>query len=94
MVIIKRSDNKIRFEGHTHPTICAAISSVMYTTVNALDKYDAHCVIFEDNVDEDYIEMRIIRKDTIVNMLLKNMFDMFNDIYEDGNQDKLRIIIE
>ena len=47
MVKIIFNGNKITFEGHTYPDICAAVSSIMYTTANLLDKYSS---IVKENV--------------------------------------------
>lgn len=92
ITIEKRDNDTILLYGHTVPEVCAACSSIMYTTINFIDKYNKTYADFNDNVKEDIITIRILKHDNIIDMILDNMFDMFNDLYEDNNQDKIRII--
>lgn len=87
MIRITKKNDQITFTGHTIPDICAAVSSVMYTTANALLKYKNDCINYTD--DEDTVTITINYHDEIIDMLIDNMFDMFNDIKEDGNIDKI-----
>ena len=86
------NESTIKFEGHSLPHVCASASSIMYTTVNALMKYDEDCIHYTDNTEEDYVFWRILKHDNVIDMLIDNMLDMLNDLYEEGNADKIKII--
>lgn len=91
MITIRQDEDCITFKGHTVTDICAAVSSVMYTSINMLNKYDKDCFLFKDFDKEDYVLINIYRHDNIIDMVIDNMFDMLNDLYEDGNEDKIKI---
>lgn len=91
MIKIEYNDNVVTFKGHTTPDICAAVSSVMYTSVNLLDKYDNDCFLFKDYEQEDFVLISIYRHDNFIDMIINNMFDMLNDLIEDGNEDKIEL---
>lgn len=94
MIRITKSSDIIFLKGHTLPDICAAVSSIMYTSANMLLKYDKDCFLFKDNTKEDFVVISIYRHDNIIDMIIDNMFDMLNDLREDNNEDKIEIIIE
>lgn len=82
----------IKFEGHTQPDICAAVSSVMYTTANAIKLYSAESIDYTDNEVEDYVKIIIHRDDEMIDLLVLNMFNMLQDLIEDENEDKIQIV--
>lgn len=93
MIQITKEKNTINISGHSAPNICAAISSVMYTTVNALMKYGDKCISYKDDKINDVVTITIKKKDWFTDLLIDNMFDMFNDIKEDFERDvNIRII--
>lgn len=94
MININREKDVITFHGHTIPVVCSAVSSVMYASVNMLDKYDKNCLLFEDNRDEDYVKITLLKHDDIIDLVINNMFDMINDIIDDSNDDKINLQIE
>lgn len=94
MIKITKSSDTVFFKGHTIPDVCAAVSSIMYTSVNLLNKYDSECFLFKDNTKEDFVVISIYRHDNFIDMIIDNMFDMLNDLYEDNNEDKIEIINE
>lgn len=94
MIKITKSSDVIFFKGHTIPDVCAAVSSIMYTSVNMLLKYDKNCFMYKDNAEEDFVVISIYRHDNIIDMIIDNMFDMLTDLQEDDNEDKIEIIIE
>lgn len=77
-------NDKVVIHGHSYPDICAACSSIMYTTVNFIDKYDSSAEEFIDDTVNDIVTIIIKRHDNIIDMILDNMFDMLNDLYEDN----------
>lgn len=92
MIRISKEKDIIRFNGHSLPNICAAVSSVMYTTVNALIKYDNDCIYYEDNEIDDYVIITVKKHDDMIDLLIDNMFTMFNDIVEE-NENEVNIDI-
>ena len=87
MIKISKEKDIIKFNGHSLPNICAAVSSVMYTTVNALIKYDKDCIHYEDNEISDYVIITLKKHDNIIDLLIDNMFTMFNDIAEENESE-------
>lgn len=83
MIKIVRQGNSIVITGHTEPVVCAGVSTIVYTTVNALLKYNEECIWYNDNSIEDTVAMKILIDDEFVSLLIENMFDMFNDIKEE-----------
>lgn len=82
----------IKFEGHTKSDICASVSSIMYTTVNAIALYSRESIDYTDNEIEDYVKMIIHKDDEMIELLVTNMFNMLQDLIEDGNEDKIQIV--
>ena len=89
MIKININKNIITFKGHSLPGICAAVSSVMYTTMNAILKYDETSVEYKD--ENDIVTIKIIKHDKIVELLIINMIDMLNDIHSDYGDDYVQI---
>ncbi len=83
MITIKREDNKITISGHAdynnkNDIVCASVSSIMYTTVNACLRLNNKSLDYKDNGSEVVIENII--KDEITNELLLNMISLFQDL--------------
>lgn len=89
MIKIEKEKDIIMMTGHSMPDICAAISSIMYTSVNALLKYDTDCIDYKD--ENDIINIKILKHDDIIDLLIDNMFDMFNDVYTDYGDNYIQI---
>ena len=88
MIKVNKRGDKITIKGHSLPHVCAATSSVMYTSVNALLKYDKQSILFHDGQDDalvpnDDVEIKVLKHDKIIDMLVRNMIRMFKDIEED-----------
>lgn len=82
MIEISKNKDRILVSGHSEHDICAAISSIMYTGVNFLDRYDNECIDFEDNTKEDYVMIRINKHDDTIDMIIDTMMDMFKDVID------------
>ena len=86
MIKINKKDNVITISGHANwgefgkDIVCAAVSSTVYTTVNALKKYSSSAISFEDNKQ---MKITILEKDEITNLLIDNMFDILHSLEED-----------
>lgn len=83
MIIIKREDNKITISGHAeynngNDIICASVSSIMYTTVNACLRLNNKSIDYRDN--GEFVVIENIIKNEITNELLLNMMSLFQDL--------------
>ena len=86
MIKIVRNDKNITIEGHanfsdTNDIVCASVSSIMYTTVNAILNFDEKAINFED--DSKKVEITILKDDDITNKLIDNMMLMFDSLKKD-----------
>lgn len=77
--------NEIKIKGHAlyddygQDIVCAAFSSILITTVNALEKIDKKAIF----VDEKKFLIKVLKDDEIVNILINNMLDLFHDLEHD-----------
>lgn len=85
-IIIDIWDDHVAIKGHSYPDICAAVSSVMYTSVNLCTKFNHDSIHFMD--DDEVVQIIKLRTDdSNVNIVWMNMISMFKDIVDgsDGN---------
>ena len=85
MITITRKDDVITFNGHSRVDICAAVSSIMYTTLNAMEKFDDESFDFNDDKEKDIVTIKIKYYTDATSVLITNMFDMLKDLQEDTN---------
>lgn len=84
MIRIKKTQKKISITGHAFydsigkDIVCASVSSIIYTTVNALFKIDKSSIQYSD--DGDTIEIINLKNDDITLKLLENMMDLFHQL--------------
>lgn len=87
MIKVKYNKDKIKINGHAlydiegKDIVCASVSSIIYTTVNALLKINKTSIEFND--DGNTIEIIKLSNDEITNKLLDNMLDLFIDLEKD-----------
>lgn len=86
MILVRVSDNQIKISGHANYSdgndiVCASVSSIMYTTVNAIMSFDKDAIIYEDN--NDVVTIKNIKKDEITNKLIDNMINLFDNLKND-----------
>ena len=86
MIKIIRKDKNITIEGHagyseTNDIVCASVSSIMYTTVNAIMNFDEKAIDFEDNGKK--VTMTILKDDDITSKLIDNMMILFDSLKEE-----------
>lgn len=90
MINITKKGNRVKVEGHTEPTICAAISSIMYTCYNILTEYDAKGVELNDSLeigkDYDNVEIILRRNDKHTQSIWNVMCLEFKKVAEDNPQ--------
>jgi hypothetical protein len=76
--------NYIKISGHSgydeigKDIVCASISSICITTVNAIVRYDEGALIYTDS--EGLLEMGIVKHDDIIDMLVENMICLLSDL--------------
>lgn len=87
MISIKNAKNLITISGHADYSeagtdiVCASVSSIAITTVNAIMKINAEAIDF--NEKDGFLEISIKKNDKIVNILLDNMISLFEEL--EGN---------
>ena len=94
-VNIYGNNDKIELIGHAlfddygKDIVCAGVSSVVTTTVNAILTFDENYIEYQNIKDKFIIEVN--SHNEIVDNLIKNMIDMLEDIEEDyPNNIKIR----
>ena len=84
---VKRKENYINFvkiKGHAgyadegFDIVCAAISSIATTTVNAIIKIDSEAIVYSE--DEGSLEIGILYYSDVLNILMENMVSMFQEL--------------
>lgn len=86
MIKVKKSGNIITISGHANYSdgediVCASVSSIMYTTVNAILRFDKDAIKFED--DGNKVIITINKTDNITNELILNMLLLFKNLESD-----------
>lgn len=77
--------NKIVFHGHAmyddygKDIVCAGVSSILTTTVNAILAFDEEAISFDDK--QDFI-LTILKDDKITNTLIQNMISLLEELTE------------
>ena len=89
-ITIKKKDDKyhyIRVEGHTeyadegYDIVCASISCICITTINALISIDEECVVYTEK--DGFLELGIMKHDTVIDKLIENMLNLLMQLAED-----------
>lgn len=83
MIEIKKKASIITISGHAdyrdeYDIVCASVSSIMYTTVNAIMRFNKHSINYKDNKKEVTIE--IIDETLETKVLITNMFALFIEL--------------
>lgn len=94
MINIKKEANKIIIKGHAdyrekNDIVCASVSSIMYTTVNAILRFDNKAISYNDLGHCVEIDILKNTKETII--LIENMMSLFMEL---ASQYKKNIKIE
>lgn len=83
MIKIVIKDDFIKISGHAKyddygkDIVCASVSSIIYTTVNGIFNIDKNAIEFKDDND---IEIRIKKRNKVVDILISNMIDLLDDL--------------
>ena len=74
---------KIQIHGHAmydtygKDIVCAAVSSILTTTVNAILRFDENAIHYDDEKD---FRLEVQKQDTITSKLLDNMIDLWKEL--------------
>lgn len=88
-------DKLITISGHSgyeergKDIVCASVSSIVITTINAIIEIDSDAIDYSDL--DDKIIIRIIKEDEIVNKLINNMILLLESLEKDY-KDFIKII--
>lgn len=89
MIKVYIRKDEIKINGHAIPDICAAVSSAMYITANnlldmqLLDIDNGKCIV-EDNLEDDYMLIKIEKHSTITDVLINTLKKGLQDIADDS----------
>lgn len=87
MIKVKIDNNKIEVSGHAYfddigkDIVCASVSSIVITTINAIIEINEDAILYEDLDNKILIE--ILKEDEIVMKLITNMIFMLEGLEKD-----------
>ncbi len=87
MIKVNVLPNKIIIEGHAmyddygKDIVCASVSSIVITTVNACLSIDQTAIAYNQKEDQFTIDQR--KENTIIDKLIKNMVNLLNELAQD-----------
>ena len=90
-----RKDKVITISGHSgyeeigKDIVCASVSSIVITTINAIIEIDNEAIDYSDL--DNKIEIRVIKQDEIVLKLINNMILLIGEL-ENDYSDYIKII--
>ncbi len=58
--------------------VCASVSSIAITTVNAILKLDSNALIYKES--DGYLEIKLIKHNKYIDILISNMLDLFKEL--------------
>ena len=80
MIKVYREQNKIIIKGHADyddygkDIVCASVSSIVITTVNAILEIDRDAVIYKE--EKDILTIELLKQDEIIIKLINNMINL------------------
>ena len=86
MILISKEADKIIIKGHanysdSNDIVCASVSSIMYTTVNAILRFNKNAIKFSDTKDK--VTITVLSDDETTEVLLINMMSLFMELASD-----------
>lgn len=87
MIKVKVDDNKIEVSGHAYfdeigkDIVCASVSSIVITTINAILELTNDVISYEDLDNKILIE--ILKEDEVAQKLINNMIFMLEGLEKD-----------
>ena len=95
MIKVEIENNKIEIKGHANyddygkDIVCASVSSIVITTINAIIEFDPESIYYEDLNNRILIEK--LKDDDINNKLINNMIELLEEL-EKSYKDNIKII--
>ncbi len=95
MIKVEIKNNKIEIKGHANyddygkDIVCASVSSIVITTINAIIEFDPESIYYEDLNNRILIEK--LKDDDITNKLISNMIELLEEL-EKSYKDNIKII--
>ena len=84
MIKININKDEITIKGHSgysehgSDIVCASVSSICITTVNALLSIDEDCITYEEN--DGYLNIKINKHNEVINKLIDNMINLLTEL--------------
>jgi len=83
MITIKKKQNLITVEGHAdyskkEDIVCASVSSIMYTTLNACLRFNASSIAYKDS--GEMVSITILDETLETKVLIVNMLSLFKEL--------------
>ncbi|MBR2587760.1 MAG: ribosomal-processing cysteine protease Prp [Bacilli bacterium] len=84
MIKVKISKKSIEVSGHAKyaahgkDIVCAAVSSITITTVNAILKFDENAINYKE--DNGYLKIDILKNNKATKLLLENMIELLEEL--------------
>ena len=84
MIKINISKDEITIKGHSgyseagSDIVCASVSSILITTVNALISIDEDCISYKE--DDGYLNLKINKHNEIIDKLINNMINLLIEL--------------
>jgi len=84
MIKININKDEITIKGHSgysehgSDIVCASVSSICITTVNALLSIDEDCITYEEN--DGYLNIKINKHNEVINKLIDNMINLLKEL--------------
>ena len=95
MIKVEIKNNKIEIKGHANyddygkDIVCASVSSIVITTINAIIEFDPESIYYEDL--NNRILIKKLKDDDITNKLINNMIELLEEL-EKSYKDNIKII--
>lgn len=95
MIKVEIENNKIEIKGHANyddygkDIVCASVSSIIITTINAIIEFDPESIYYEDL--NNRILIKKLKDDDITNKLINNMIELLEEL-EKSYTDNIKII--
>ena len=90
MIKINIKKDEITIKGHSNykesgsDIVCASVSSICITTVNALLSIDEGCIVYTEN--DGYLNIKINKHNDIIDKLINNMTNLLKELEKQYNK--------
>ncbi len=89
MIKVNKENNKILISGHANhddfgkDIVCASVSSIVYTTLNAIKCLKDNTI---ELIDNDIMVITYLESDEVTSKLINNMMNLLKDLENDYPQ--------